>query len=128
MVKEASESVSTPGRPKSVRKTALNQLITQVDGSRVNGSSVGEADESFFDDDYTDDFEDTFDEEPITFNMDRDDLSLPSSEHSRNYPVTCSVIYPYKVQMLVVAFLRNIAFLSHLLIVRTRGPYYDHCT
>ncbi|CAK8686391.1 unnamed protein product [Clavelina lepadiformis] len=96
LVKEASESVSTPGRPKSVRKTALNQLITQVDGSRVNGSSVGEADESFFDDDYTDDFEDTFDEEPITFNMDRDDLSLPSSEHSRNYPVTCSVIYPYK--------------------------------
>uniref|UniRef100_F6UT38 Uncharacterized protein n=1 Tax=Ciona intestinalis TaxID=7719 RepID=F6UT38_CIOIN len=45
--------------------------------------------------DFVDD--ETFDEDDHVMMVgEKDDLSLPSSDHSRNYPVTCTVTYPYQ--------------------------------
>jgi len=60
-----------------------------VENTYQNGGSPIE--ESFYEDDF--EFDETFEESQY----ENDNLSLPSSEHSRNYPVTCKVIYPYQV-------------------------------
>ena len=60
-----------------------------------NGDSIIEEEGSYFDDEYFDEFEDTFDE---TY-LEQDELSIPSSDHSRVYPVMCEVIYPYQVDI-----------------------------
>lgn len=69
-----------------------------------NGEAIEEVDESFYDDDFLDEFDETFDDS----HYEQDNLSIPSSDHSRNYPVTCKVIYPYQVRFLnLLTFFNN---------------------
>nr|XP_009857655.1 F-BAR and double SH3 domains protein 2 isoform X2 [Ciona intestinalis] len=91
--KEMEQSVTTPGF--STKRRSLHNR-TLPDDHHTNGAhtSVG-GDESFFDEDFVDD--ETFDEDDHVMMVgEKDDLSLPSSDHSRNYPVTCTVTYPYQ--------------------------------
>uniref|UniRef100_H2YMG2 Uncharacterized protein n=1 Tax=Ciona savignyi TaxID=51511 RepID=H2YMG2_CIOSA len=63
--------------------------------SLANGAqmSLG-GDDDFCDEDFIED--ETFDEDDHIMMMEKDNLSLPSSDHSRSYPVTCTVSYPYQ--------------------------------
>ena len=89
LAKETAASTSTPARF-SVRRKPSTPV---KENPYQNGGSFIEPDENFYDDDFLDDFEETFEDS----HYENDNLSIPSSEHSRNYPVTCIVIYPYEV-------------------------------
>uniref|UniRef100_H2YMG0 SH3 domain-containing protein n=1 Tax=Ciona savignyi TaxID=51511 RepID=H2YMG0_CIOSA len=90
--KELEESVSTPGYANK-RRSLHNRSLRGA--SLANGAqmSLG-GDDDFCDEDFIED--ETFDEDDHIMMMEKDNLSLPSSDHSRSYPVTCTVSYPYQ--------------------------------
>ena len=96
LTKEIAASVSSPRRMSLKKKVAT----PTTEGPYQNGEVIIEVDESFYDDDFLDDFDETFEESLY----ENDNLSIPSSDHSRNYPVTCRVIYPYEVRKMFLLY------------------------
>ena len=75
----------------------LTSSIDNVSNPAGSSFAIGSPDDHFDEDESdSDDFDANFID--LRINDEPDKSSTHSSNHARNYPVTCTVSYPYQVQ------------------------------